>query len=80
MSEVLFQDRREDRMKLVAKSVALAALVLLIAGSGYAQSLRSNSIPSSLADDEKRLMPEVMSEFYGTFEKETGCSRRHPDH
>jgi len=73
MSEVLFQDRREGRMKLVAKSVALAALVLLIAGSGYAQSLRSTSIPSSLADDEKRLMPKVMNEIYGSFDKQKAC-------
>ena len=60
-------------MKLVAKSLALAALVLLIAGAGYAQPLRSTSIPSSLADDEERLMPEVMTEFYGSFDREKAC-------
>jgi hypothetical protein len=57
-------------MRFVATSVGLAALVLLTAGSSYAQPLRSTSIPSSLADDEKRLLPEVMNEFYGTFDKE----------
>ena len=43
------------------------------AGPSYAQPLRSTSIPSSLADDEKRLMPEVMNEFYGSFDKEKAC-------
>jgi hypothetical protein len=43
------------------------------AGPSYAQALRSTSIPSSLADDEKRLMPEVMNEFYGSFDKEKAC-------
>ena len=60
-------------MKFVAKSIALAALVLVTAGPSYAQPLRSTSIPSSLADDEKRLMPEVMNEFYGTFDREKAC-------
>jgi hypothetical protein len=40
------------------------------AGPSYAEPLRSTSIPSSLADDEKRLLPKVMNEFYGTFDKE----------
>ena len=58
-------------MKFVAKSIALlAGLVLVTAGPSYAQPLRSTSIPSSLADDEKRLMPKVMSEFYGSFDRE----------
>jgi hypothetical protein len=57
----------------VAKSIALAALVLVTAGPSYAQPLRSTSIPSSLADDEKRLMPEVMAQFYGTFDREKSC-------
>ena len=57
-------------MKFVAKSIALAALVLVTTALTYAQPLRSTSIPSSLADDEKRLMPEVMTEFYGSFERE----------
>ena len=39
----------------------------------YAQPLRSTSIPSRLADDEKRLLPEVMTEFYGSFDKEKAC-------
>jgi hypothetical protein len=60
-------------MKFVAKSVALATLVLVTAGPSYAEPLRSTSIPSSLADDEKRLMPEVMAEFYGTFDREKSC-------
>jgi len=60
-------------MRFVATSVGLAALVLMIAGCSYAQPLRSTSIPSSLADDEKRLMPKVMSEFYGSFDKEKAC-------
>ena len=60
-------------MKFVAKSIALAALVLLTSGQSYADPLRSTSIPSNLADDEKRLMPKVMSEFYGSFDKEKGC-------
>src|SRR5271168_4789393 len=60
-------------MKLVAKSIALAALVLVTSGPSYAQPLRPTSIPSSLADDEKRLMPEVMNEFYGSFDKEKAC-------
>jgi hypothetical protein len=64
---------REGIMKFVAKSIALAALVLVTAGPSYAQPLRSTSIPSSLADDEKRLMPEVMNEFYGTFDREKAC-------
>ena len=57
-------------MKFFAQYVALAGLGLLTAGPCYAEPLRSTSIPSSLADDEKRLMPKVMSEFYGTFDKE----------
>jgi hypothetical protein len=57
-------------MKFVAKSIALAALVLVASGQSYAEPLRSTSIPSSLADDEKRLMLKVMNEFYGTFDKE----------
>jgi hypothetical protein len=64
---------REGILKFVAKSIALAALVLVTAGPSYAQPLRSTSIPSSLADDEKRLMPEVMTEFYGSFEREKAC-------
>jgi hypothetical protein len=55
------------------KFIALAALVLITAGPSYGEQLRSTSIPASLANDEKRLLPEVMSEFYGPFEKETGC-------
>ena len=58
---------------LIQSAIALAALVLLTAGPSYAQPLRSTSIPSSLADDEKRLMPEVMNEFYGSFDKEKAC-------
>ena len=53
--------------------IALAALVLVTAGPGYAEPLGSTSIPSSLADDEKRLLPEVMSEFYGSFDKAKAC-------
>src|SRR4030088_171058 len=64
---------REGIMKFVAKSIALAALVLVTTVPSYAQPLRSTSIPSSLADDEKRLMPEVMNEFYGTFDREKAC-------
>jgi hypothetical protein len=60
-------------MKFVEKSIALAALVLLTTGPSYARPLRSTSIPSSLADDEKRLMPKVMAEFYGTFDKGKAC-------
>jgi hypothetical protein len=60
-------------VKFVAKSFALAALVLLTSGQSYAEPPRSTSIPSSLAGDEKRLMPKVMSEFYGTFDKEKAC-------
>ena len=60
-------------MKFVAKSVVLAALALMTVGPSYAQPLRSTSIPSSLADDEKRLLPEVMREFYGSFNKEKAC-------
>ena len=60
-------------MKSVAKSIALAAIVLVTAGPSYAQPLRSTSIPSRLADDEKRLLPEVMTEFYGSFDKEKAC-------
>jgi hypothetical protein len=60
-------------MMCVAKSMVLATFVLVTAGPSYAQPLRSTSIPSSLADDEKRLMPKVMTEFYGTFDKEKAC-------
>jgi hypothetical protein len=60
-------------MKFVAKSIALAVLVLVTAGPSYAQPLRSTAIPSGLADDEKRLMPEVMTEFYGSFDREKAC-------
>jgi hypothetical protein len=49
-------------MKRAAKSIALATLVLLTTGPSHAEPLRSTSIPSSLADDEKRLMPEVMAD------------------
>jgi hypothetical protein len=73
MPESLFQDRHEWRMKLAAKSVALAALVLVTAGPSYARPLKSTSIPSSLADDKKRLLPDVMTEFYGSFDKAIGC-------
>ena len=51
-------------------AIALAVLVLATAGPSYAQPLGTTSIPSSLADDEKRLMPKVMNEFYGSFDKE----------
>jgi hypothetical protein len=60
-------------MKFVAKSIALAALVLVTAGPSYAEPLRSTSIPSSLAADEKKLMPAVMTEFYGSFDREKTC-------
>ena len=60
-------------MKFVVKSIALAALVLMTSGQSYAGPLRSTSIPSSLAYDEKRLMPKVMSEFYGSFDREKAC-------
>jgi hypothetical protein len=66
-------------MKFVAKSIALAALVLVTASSGHAQPLRSTSIPSNLADDEKRLMRDVMTEFYGSFDKKKACWI-HPAH
>jgi hypothetical protein len=55
---------------LTRSAIALAALVLMTAGPSYAQPLRSTSIPSRLADDEKRLLPEVMNEFYGAFDEE----------
>ena len=64
---------REGRVKFVVKSIALAALVVVTSAQSYAEPLRSTSIPSSLADDEKRLMPKVMSEFYGTFDKDKAC-------
>ena len=57
----------------VAKSMVLATFVLVTAGPSYAQPLKSTSIPSSLADDETRLMPEVMTEFYGSFDKQKAC-------
>ena len=60
-------------MECVAKFVALATLVLVAAGPSHAQPLRSTSIPSRLADDEKRLLPEVMTEFYGSFDREKSC-------
>ena len=60
-------------MGFVVKSLALAALVLQPAGPTYAKPLRSTLIPSSLADDEKRLMPKVMGEFYGSFDKQKAC-------
>ena len=60
-------------MKLVAKSVALAGLVLVTAGPSYAQPLKSTSIPSSLVDDKKRLLPDGMTEFYGSFDKQKAC-------
>jgi hypothetical protein len=60
-------------MKFVAKSIALAALVLVTGGPSHAEKLRSTSIPSRLADDEKRLLPEVMTEFYGSFDREKSC-------
>ena len=59
-------------MNFSAKPMTLAALVLLTTGPSYGQPLRSTSIASSLANDEKRLLPVVMNEFYGSFEKETG--------
>jgi len=60
-------------MKLIAKSIALAVLVLVTASSSQAEPLRSTSIPSSLADDEKGLLPKVMAEFYGSFDKKKAC-------
>ena len=56
-----------------AKSMVLATFVLVATGPSYAQPPRSTPIPSRLADDEKRLLPEVMNEFYGTFDKEKAC-------
>jgi hypothetical protein len=53
--------------------VAFATLVIVAAGPSYAEPLRSTSIPSSLANDEKRLLPEVMDQFYGTFDKAKAC-------
>jgi hypothetical protein len=64
--------RRLTEPMLTQSAIALAALVLVTTDPSYAQPLRSTSIPSSLADDEKRLLPSVMTEFYGPFEKETG--------
>jgi hypothetical protein len=64
---------RENRMKFVTKAIALVVLVLVTVGPSHAQPLRSTSIPSRLADDEKRLLPAVMSEFYGSFDKEKAC-------
>ena len=49
----------------VVKSIALFALTGLMSVQSNAEPLRSTSIPSSLADDEKRLLPAVMNEFYG---------------
>jgi hypothetical protein len=60
-------------MKFVAKSISLAVLALVTTAQTYAQPLRSTAIPSDLADDEKRLMPEVMTKFYGTFDGEKAC-------
>ena len=59
-------------MKSVAISIALAAIVIVTVGPSYGEP-RSTSIPSSLADDETRLMPEVMTEFYGSFDKDKAC-------
>jgi hypothetical protein len=56
-----------------ASSMSPQPLVLVAAGPSYAQPLRSTSIPSRLADDEKRLLPEVMTEFYGSFDREKSC-------
>jgi hypothetical protein len=55
------------------KSIALAALVVVTPVQSYAEPLRSTSIPSSLADNEKKLLPAVMNEFYGSLEKEKAC-------
>jgi hypothetical protein len=60
-------------MMCVAKSMVLATFVLVATGLSYAQPLGSTSIPASLADDEKRLLPEVMTEFYGSFDREKSC-------
>jgi hypothetical protein len=60
-------------MKCVAKFVVLTTLVLVTAGPSYAQPLRSTSIPSRLAEDEKRLLPEVMTAFYGSFDRAKSC-------
>jgi hypothetical protein len=57
-------------MRLTVKSIAVAALVVAATGPSYAEPLRSTSIPSSLANDEKRLLPAIMNEFYGSFDKE----------
>jgi hypothetical protein len=45
---------REDGMRFTVKSIALAALIVVTSAQSYAQPLRSTSIPSSLADDEKK--------------------------
>jgi hypothetical protein len=60
-------------MMCAAKSMVLDTLVLVATGPSYAEPLRSTSIPTSLADDEKRLLPEVMNEFYGSFDKDRAC-------
>ena len=53
--------------------MVLATFVLVATGPSYAEPLGSTSIPTSLADDEKRLMPKVMTEFYGSFDKQKAC-------
>jgi hypothetical protein len=61
------------KMMCVAKSMVLATFVLVATGPSYAEPLGSTPIPASLADDEKRLMPKVMTKFYGSFDKEKAC-------
>jgi hypothetical protein len=61
-----------DELRAAIEACPTKHLILMTAGPCYAEPLRSTSIPSNLANDEKRLMPKVMSEFYGPFEKETG--------
>jgi hypothetical protein len=53
--------------------MVLVMFVLVAMGPSYAEPLRATSIPSSFADDEKRLLPAVMNEFYGTFDKDKAC-------
>ena len=71
--EAIFVFCRGGKMRFVVKSIALVALVVVTSVQSYAGPLRSTSIPSSLADDEKRLLPEVMNEFYGSFDREKTC-------
>ena len=58
---------------IVFGKLALILLFWCTSNPSYAQALKTTSIPTRIASDEKALMPAVMSEFYGSFDSGKAC-------